>query len=137
MLVGHRQQCVPELLIVHHIQPRTYRLLFIGFVQWQRNRVVAMSAGRGLHDFFRLPALRVCQLNRDASEVTDALMTANQQVNGVFGFRLRREWGNLIQHVDLLSQERLGPAAESPVETFWSQAPTSSVGSTSRTSFQP
>ena len=90
MLVGHRQQRMTKLLVIQRVQTRTHRLFFIGFVQWQRHRVVAMSTGRSLHHFFGLRALRVRQLDGHSGEVPDALMTANQQVNGVFGFRL--EW---------------------------------------------
>jgi hypothetical protein len=65
-----------------------------------------MSGGCGLHYFVGLGALGVRQLDRYAGEVPNALMTTDEQVDGVFRSWLGCEGGNLIQHLFLLSQER-------------------------------
>src|ERR1035441_6270237 len=63
-----------------------------------------MNAGRSLCDFFRSGALRVRELDGHPGEMTNALMAAHQQIDGVLGgLRLQgSERGNLIQHVTLL-----------------------------------
>src|ERR1039458_1167143 len=90
-------------------QTRLQSLVLIGLMQWQRDAVIAMEAGSGLADFVRRSALGMRQLDGYAGEVTNALMTADQQIDGVFGFRfVGGERVNLVQHVTLLSPRETG-----------------------------
>src|SRR5664279_2522657 len=95
-----------------------------------------MNAGRSLCDLFRSGALGMRQLDGYAGKMTNALMAAHQQIDGVFGgLRLQgSERGNLIQHVTLLWRRKAGgekavassrsSVAKLPVASFYRQLTT-------------
>src|SRR6478736_10483476 len=106
MLVGHREKRMMQLLIAEWVQARAERVFLVGFVQRQRHRVVTMGGSSGLRHLIGRSALSVRQLHCHAGEVADAVMAADEKVDGVFIFWLSSCWGNLVEHVGPLSRTK-------------------------------
>src|ERR1039458_10321787 len=108
MLLAHDQQGVADRLGGNSTQTRLQGLVLIGLVQRQREAVVPVNGRRSLSDLFGGRAVGMRQLDGHAGEVTNTLMAADQQIDGVFGgLRLRgSKRRNLIQHATLLSRRK-------------------------------